>query len=453
LSGIEVVPLVDEGLGNSAYLVDLGDGRALVVDVSRDLRAVHEAAATRGLTIAFAADTHLHADFLSGAHQLATKGQVQVLASAAGHREFTHTGMHDGDEVDLGGLRLRALLTPGHTHEHLAFLLLDGDREVGVFTGGSLIVGSAARTDLISDDRTGELTRAQYASLRRLATLPGHVEVWPTHGAGSFCSAPPGADRTSTIAHELATNPLLRVPDESTFVLQLLGSLGSYPPYFRRLGEINRVGPAVLDGEPTLARLSVDTVIDRLADGAVVVDVRPIDRFGPAHISGAISIPLRPVFASWLGWLAPADKPLIVVRDGDQDIHEIAWQAAKIGYNNIVGELDGAMAPWTAAGHDAAHIALLPASQLDGRRVLDIRQESEYLAGHLPGAMHVELGDLASRAADLPNQPTVTMCGHGERAMGAASLLQRAGHTDLAVLDGGPQDWVRASGGDLRTGP
>ena len=215
---VDLVPLVDEGLGNSAYLVDLGDGRALAVDVSRDLRTVHAEAARRKLTVAFAADTHLHADFLSGAHQLAATEGVKVLASAAGHREFAHTGLHDGDEVDLGGLRLRAWLTPGHTHEHMAFLLLDGDREVGVFTGGSLIVGSAARTDLVSDERTEELARAQYRSLRRLTTLPAEVEVWPTHGAGSFCSAPPGSERTSTIGHELATNPLLQVSDENGFV-------------------------------------------------------------------------------------------------------------------------------------------------------------------------------------------------------------------------------------------
>jgi hydroxyacylglutathione hydrolase len=451
-SGIDLVPLVDEGLGNSAYLVDLGDGRALVVDVGRDLRAVHAAASRRGLTVAFAADTHLHADFLSGAYQLGAKCGTQVLASAAGHREFTHTGLHDGDEVDLGGLRLRALLTPGHTHEHLAFLLLDGDREIGVFTGGSLIVGSAARTDLVSDERTEELTRAQYSSLRRLAALPGGVEVWPTHGAGSFCSAPPGVERTSTIAHELDTNPLLAVSDEDAFVSQLLGSLGSYPPYFRLLGEINRVGPDLLDGEPTLPPLSVDTVRIRMADDAVVIDARPIHSFGPSHIPGAISIPLRPVFASWLGWLAPMDRPLIIVRDGDQDPAEIAWQAAKIGYDNVIGELDGAMVAWTAAGGDTASISLTPATDLNGRRVLDIRQRSEYVSGHLPGAVHVELGDVPERATDIPDEPTVVMCGHGERAMGAASLLERAGHRDLAVLDGGPQNWADTTGGRLATG-
>jgi hydroxyacylglutathione hydrolase len=452
VSGIDLVPLVDEGLGNSAYLVDLGDGRALVVDVSRDLRAVHEAAARRGLTVAFAADTHLHADFLSGAHQLGATNGTQVLASAAGGREFAHMGLHDGDEVDLGGLRLRALLTPGHTHEHLAFLLLDGDREVGVFTGGSLIVGSAARTDLISDARTDELTRAQYASLRRLATLPGHVAVWPTHGAGSFCSAPPGAERTSTIAHELETNPLLRAPDENTFVTELLGSLGSYPPYFRQLAEVNRIGPPLLDGEPKMSQLSVDAVRTLIADGAVLIDARPVDHFGAAHIAGAISIPFRSVFASWLGWLAPADRPLIIVRDSDQDPAEIAWQAAKIGYDNIVGELEGGIDAWTSAGHEAPQVGLVGPKDLDGRRVLDIRQRSEYLNGHLPGAIHVELGDIAEHTDDLPDEPVVVMCGHGERAMGAASLLERAGHHDVVVLEGGPGDWVEVSGGKLETG-
>jgi rhodanese-related sulfurtransferase len=343
-------------------------------------------------------------------------------------------------------------MTPGHTHEHLSFLLLDGDREVGVFTGGSLLVGSAARTDLVSDDRTDELTRAQYGSLRRLAALPGQVQVWPTHGAGSFCSAPPGAERTSTIAHELATNPLLRAADEDTFVSQLLGSLGTYPPYFRRLGELNRIGPALLDGDPTLPPISVEAVRARLADGAVLIDARPLTRFADAHVRGSISIALRPVFASWLGWLAPTDQPLIIVRDPDQDLEDIAWQAAKIGYDNLTGELDGGMKAWTAAGHDVATTALTHPDQLGRRRVLDIRQRAEYLAGHLPGAVHVELGDIAQRAAGLSDEPTVVMCGHGERAMGAASLLEQAGHRDLVVLDGGPQDWVTATGGELATG-
>jgi rhodanese-related sulfurtransferase len=451
-SGIDLIPIVDEGLGNSAYLVDLGDGRALAVDVSRDLRAVHECAAERGLTVAFAADTHLHADFLSGAIELGATVGTRILASAAGHREFAHTGLHDGDEFDLGGLRLRALLTPGHTHEHMAFLLVDGSREAGVFTGGSLIVGSAARTDLVSERCTDELTRAQHASLQRLAALPGDVEVWPTHGAGSFCSAPPGAERTSTIAREVATNPLLATPDENAFVSQLLGSLGSYPPYFRRLGEINRVGPPLIGGEPVPTPLSVDEVRGKLADGAVLVDVRPVDRFAARHIHGAVAIPLRPVFASWLGWLVPADRPLIILRDDHQDLAEIGWQAAKIGYDTIVGELHGGMDAWVAAGLATTSTPLVRPTEIEGRRVLDIRQESEFASGHLPGALHIELGQVAARAADVPDRPTVVMCGHGERAMGAASLLEAAGHRDLMVLDGGPGDWAEATGSRLETG-
>ena len=166
MGDVSVIPLVDEGLGNSAYLVDLDDGRALAVDVSRDLRAVREAAERRGLIVAYAADTHLHADFLTGAVQLAASDGAQVLASAEGHREFPHTGLTDGDEADLGGLRLRALATPGHTHEHIAFELLDGSSTLGVFTGGSLIVGSAARTDLVDPD--GERGRLLFHAGQKL---------------------------------------------------------------------------------------------------------------------------------------------------------------------------------------------------------------------------------------------------------------------------------------------
>ncbi|AXY49373.1 putative hydrolase protein (plasmid) [Rhodococcus ruber] len=343
-------------------------------------------------------------------------------------------------------------MTPGHTHEHLSFLLLDDEKEVGVFTGGSLIVGSAARTDLLGPDRTEVLARAQYVSLQRLAALPGDVAVWPTHGAGSFCSAPPGAERTSTIARERATNPLLAARDEDTFVARLLGSLGSYPPYFRRLGEINRLGPPLLEQDPVLEALTVDTACARLADGAALIDVRPLARFAAAHIPGALSIPLRPVFASWLGWLAPVDRPLIIVRDDDQDVNEIMWQAMKIGYDNLIGELDGGLAAWTSAELEVAATALTGPDGVDNVRVLDIRQRPEYLAGHLPGAVHIELGALVDKVDDLPDEPTVVMCGHGERAMGAASLLERAGHRNLTVLEGGPDDWAAATGRTLETG-
>ncbi|MFC4463560.1 rhodanese-like domain-containing protein [Streptomyces xiangluensis] len=444
-----LIPLVDAGLGNSAYLVDLGDGRALAVDASRDLRALREAAERRGLTVAFAADTHLHADFLTGALQLAADEGTTVLASAAGHRAFPHTALADGDETDLGGLTLRALATPGHTDEHLSFLLLDGARELGVFTGGSLIVGSAARTDLLGVDRAEELARAQYRSLQRLAELPDATAVWPTHGAGSFCSAPPSAERTTTIGAQKQANALLAAPDEDTFVRELLGSLGSYPAYFDRLAETNRRGPAILDAGRSLPTLSAAAVRTLLGQGAQIVDVRPVPDFAVGHIPGAVSIPLRDQFATWLGWLLSEEALLVFVTAPGQDLAELTWQALKIGYERLAGHLT--MHAWTADGGDQESIELLTADRIGDRPVLDVRQQAERTAGHVPDAIGIELGALAANAGEAPSG-AVVHCGHGERAMTAASLLQRAGHQDLAVLEGGPADWAKATGRPLQEG-
>ncbi|MFC5728108.1 MULTISPECIES: MBL fold metallo-hydrolase [Nocardioides] len=436
----------DEGLANSAYLVDLGDGRALAVDACRDLRALRRAAGARGLTIAFAADTHLHADFLSGAVQLAADDGAQVVASASGGREFPHLGLEDGQELDLGGLTLQAMTTPGHTDEHVAFLLRDDATTLGVFTGGSLIAGSAARTDLVDPDRTEELARAQYRSLRRLAELDESVVVWPTHGGGSFCAtSATSAGGATTIGLERTTNPMLNAADEEEFVRRMLGSLGSYPPYFLRLGEENRRGPAVLP-----AALSLEAVASY--GEALVVDVRSPAAFAAGHPAGALSIPLRPAFASWLGWLAPNDRPLLLLRDPDQDLEEVLWQAAKIGYTNFVGEIAGGLQTWTDAGLPVSSHEMRAAFPSHEAVVLDVRQESEFLAGHVPGAAHVELGSLADEVPELPDGAVVVMCGHGERASTAASILRRSGFEDVTVLAGGPKEWVEAQGTHLETG-
>jgi hydroxyacylglutathione hydrolase len=446
-----LIPLVDEGLGNSAYLFDLGDGRALAVDPSLDLRAADAAAATHGLRIAYAAETHLHADFLSGARQLAHDHGTRILASAAGQRTFDHTRLDDGAEVDLGGLTLRALATPGHTPEHLSFLLLDGAREIGVFTGGSLIVGAAARTDLISPDRTEDLARAQYASLQRLTALADTTAVWPTHGAGSFCSTPPGTARTSTIGEQKKTNPLLAAPDADAFARQLIDSLGSYPAYFDRLGELNRHGQLITT-PPLLIPLDVAAVRRLLGDGAIAVDVRPVRDYAAGHIPGSVAIPLRAQYATWLGWLIPPGVPIIIVRDRGQDPADILWPALAVGHTTIAGELDGGIPAWSAAGEQVATARIVDAAQMDATNVVDVRQASETTTGHLPGAHLIELGDLTAHARDLPRGPVTVMCGHGERAATGASLLERAGHTDVAILAGGAHDWAEAAGRTLDTG-
>jgi rhodanese-related sulfurtransferase/glyoxylase-like metal-dependent hydrolase (beta-lactamase superfamily II) len=452
VAGTLIVPLVDEGLGNSAYLVDLGDGRALAVDVPRDLRAVRAAARSHRLKITFAADTHLHADFLSGALQLAADYGAQILASTAGCLAFGHRGLADGDEVDLGGLTLRAWATPGHTAEHLAYLLLDGPQVLGVFTGGSLLVGAAARTDLSGPKNTEPLARSQYASLRRLLTLPEATPVYPTHGAGSFCSAPPGAERTTTIGREKAANPLLATPDEAAFVKALLAGLGTFPGYFLRLPEQNRRGPAILASTPALAPLPPAQVLALHGDGGQVIDVRPVPAYAAGHIPGSLAIPLRDAFATWLGWLVPEPAtPLVFVAGPGQDLGEVIWQALKIGYENLAGILADGMTGWEAAGQPVAATALLTPGQVDPATVIDVRQASEYAGGHLPGARNIELGVLTSQAARVERRPAVTMCGHGERAATAASVLERAGHTAVAVLPGGPPDWADATGRTLES--
>src|SRR6266540_3308586 len=441
----EIVTLREQGVGNASYLVDLGDGRGLVLDPSRDPGPYLDAAARRGLRLAWTAETHLHADFVSGSHELAAHGAT-VLAPAAARLGFPHRGLGDGDQLDLGGLGLRALATPGHTPEHLAFLLADGAQPLALFSGGSLLVGAVARTDLISPDRTQQLARALWRSLhQRVLTLPDDLGVYPTHGAGSFCSAPTGAEPTTTIAREKATNPLLAAPDEDTFVKLLVGGLGSYPRYFLRLREVNRRGPRVYGASPPpLPPLPPQQVRRLVADGAELVDARPIGAFAAGHIPGALSIQLRGAFATWLGWLVADDRPLVVVVDPDQDRGELVRQALKVGYERLAGELGGGMAAWEAAGLPVARLPLSGLAGVEGRRVLDVRQDAEFAAGHIPGAAHVELGALTHQPGGLPGGPLAVVCGHGERAMTAASLLQRQGRADVSVVGGGTSAWGAA---------
>lgn len=438
-TAVNIRAFVDEGLGNSSYVVDLGDRRALVVDPSRDPRPYLDAARRNQLEIAFAADTHLHADFLSGSRQLAAGG-AQILASARGDRAFPHRGLHDGEDVDLGGLTLRALATPGHTLEHLSFLLLDGSQPLALFSGGALLAGAVARTDLVDPERTEELARYAYRSVRQqILALPDEVPVYPTHGAGSFCSVPAGAERTTTIGRERASSPLLAAPTEDAFVSMLVEGFSSYPTYFQHLAEVNRRGPRVFPAWPSLAQLDAGEVRARLDAGAVAVDVRPIEDYAAGHIPGALSIALRPAFATWLGWLVDAEHDIVFIAGADQDRDDLVSQALKIGYEKLAGELTNGMASWRMAGYSERRIELVRAVEPSASSLVDVRQTAEFIAGHIPGAVHVELGSLPT-CHHLPDGPLTLMCEHGSRAMTGASVLERAGHRELSVLVGGPHE-------------
>lgn len=445
---IEIVSWVDEGLGNSSYLVDIGDGRALVVDPNRDPTSYLALAESRGFDIAYSAETHLHADFISGSRELAAHGAT-VIASSSGGLEFPHKGLSDGAEVDLGGLTLRAIGTPGHTPEHLSYLILDGEQPQAVFSGGALLPGSVARTDLIHPDQTEPLARELYRSVRdKLLTLPDDLTVYPTHGGGSFCSSPAGGERTTTIGRERAYNALLNAPDEESFIGALGSSLGSYPTYFLRLREINRRGPKIYGGIPSLEKLAVPRVRELMSQGVHVIDVRPVKEFAAGHIPGSVSIYLRSSFASWLGWLIPQQDPSVFVIGDTQDRQELVRQCLKIGYENLAGELEGGIAAWVGSGLQLNVTPVVTADRVSGA-VLDVRQDSEFESGHVPGAMHAELGSLRSVAGSLPKEAITVMCAHGERAMTGASILEREGFHDIKVLDGGPSQWSAARGQPL----
>lgn len=445
----DVHSIVDEGLGNSAYLVEVAEGRALAVDPSRDPSPYARIAGGLGLEIAWVAETHLHADFVSGARELAGDGTT-LLAARGADLAFSHRALEDGEEVDLGGLTLRVLATPGHTPEHLSYLLLDGPRPVAVLSGGALLPGSVARTDLIAPEETEPLARALYRSIRdHLLALPDDVAVYPTHGPGSFCSAPAGGERVTTIGRERAANPLLSAPDEDAFVRTLLEGLGTYPPYFLRLREVNRRGPRLYGAEPPeLDRLAPEEVRRLAAEGAELIDVRPVRGFAAGHVPGALSIELRPAFATWLGWLVEEDRPLVFVLDEGQDRADLVRQCLKVGYEELAGELLGGVDAWRAAGLEVRTLPLVDAAELGEGPVVDVRQASEYARGHVPTAVHVELGSLPE-AEELPGGPLAVMCRHGERAVTGASVLERAGHDEVTAVIGGPRDWSVATGRSL----
>ncbi len=444
-----IAEFVDEGLGHSSYLIDLGEGAALVVDPARFPTRQRDEAHRRGLRIAFTADTHTHADYISGSPELLADGATFIAPIAAG-LEIEHQGVAGGDEIDLGTMRLRVIATPGHTPDHLAYLLIDADGPVALFSGGSLMVGTAGRTDLAGPDHTIDLAHQQWHSIHdQLLALPDDLAVYPTHGAGSFCAAPAGSSRTTTIGQERTTSPLLAL-GEDEFVEHFIAGFGTLPAHFGRLPEVNRLGPPVYPSVPVLTRLDPAGARAALDSGAVLVDVRSLEAFASTHSAEALSITLRPVFSSWAGWLLDPATPIVFVIDDHQDETDLVRQCLTVGLENLAGRLDGGIDAWTAAGLAIESTVLIGPEQMEAT-VIDVRQADEFAAGHIPGAINIELGAIGN--SSVPAGPVTVMCGHGERAMTGASILTRLGHTDVTVLAGGPDTWAAVTGSQLAVGP
>jgi hydroxyacylglutathione hydrolase len=443
---------VTPGLGDNTYLVWSGD-QALLVDPQRDAWRFLEAAAKRRLSIAYVLETHVHNDYLSGARTIQATSGATIGAPAAGGYTFAHRALREGDEIRLGRLRLVALETPGHTPEHLSYLVFEESAAapVALFSGGSLIVGSAGRTDLLGDARTKELTRAQFRSVRRLAQLGDDTLLLPTHGAGSFCVATVAAmQRTSTLGAERTANPALIPSDEDSFMHQQLGTLLAFPTYYRYMAPINRTGPPALPSLPAVTPLPPAEVARLSREGAWIVDARDRVDFAHAHIPGSVNVEMNNTFASYVGWTIPFGSQIILVLP-DGPAEEALTQLLRIGYDRIAGHAAGGIETWKSAGYPVssypiAEIDDLCRACLDGQAmtILDVRQQGEWDHGHIPGkSLHVFLGDLPQRVGALPRETEFwTICASGYRASTAASLLDRAGLPVRLVARGGVPEWA-----------
>lgn len=440
---MQIHEFVDEGLGHSSYMIDLDNGTAAVVDPPRFPIAHEKVADSRGVRLTWTIDTHSHADYVTGSPGLVARRGVSFVAPAASNLETPHRPVIDGQVIELAPeITLTALATPGHTPDHHAYVLSDHGRAIALFTGGSLMVGTVGRTDLCGPDLAVRLAHQMFRGLRRYDSLPDNLTVYPTHGAGSFCSAPGSLQRTSTLGHERDTNVLFAIADEDRFVEQLVAGFGSFPTYFARLPELNRLGPARYDALPTLASITPDDVERHVAAGGILIDAREAAAFSAGHVPGSMSNTLRPVFASWLGWLVEPDRWLMFVLGDGQDRADLVRQCLDVGHEHLAGELAGGIAAWTDSGRPVETIPFVDVNEIVGS-IIDVRQANEFAFGHVPGARNVELGQIA--IAEFANEPLTVMCGHGERAMTGASLLLTRGLHDLTVLDGGPDTWSAAT--------
>lgn len=436
-------------LAHASYLIGDG-GEAVVVDPSRDVGMYLEEARAQGLRITWVLETHLHADFVSGHRELAERTGATIGIGAAAEARFAHVALRDGDEIAVGGARLRAIETPGHTPESLSFLLFEraGDpAPAAVFTGDTLFVGDVGRADILSSRLpVTDLAGLLYDSLQKLLRLPDETRVHPAHGAGSLCGRSISGEAWSTIGRERTTNPALRPMSREAFVAEVTRDVPETPAYYLHSRDLNRAGPATSAERPMPPRLSPDAVADRVAAGAVLLDARPTAAFAAAHPAGALHVPLDGQYASWVGTLIGPEQEIVLLADPDRE-EEAVVRLARVGYERISGILDRGVEGWHSIGGLVAAVPQEPVIEAlrPGRHVLDVRRRREWDAGHFPGAVHIPLAELETRAIELDRGAEwVVVCASGYRSAIATSVLRRAGFQNVINATGGMDAWRRA---------
>ncbi|MER6026211.1 MBL fold metallo-hydrolase [Streptomyces sp. NPDC001851] len=428
------------GLGNRSYLAG-GEHTAVVIDPPRDIDRMLAAAARRGVRISHVVETHIHNDYVTGGLELARLTGAAYLVPAGAAVSYQRIPVHDGDRTLIDtDLALRALATPGHTPHHTAYALEQHGTVLAVFTGGSLLIGTVGRPDLVEPRLTEELARAQYASAHRLAAeLPDAATVLPTHGFGSFCSAGQSAGTETTIGKERASNEAL-TQDVDTFVSRLLAGLEDFPAYYAHMGPANTAGPAPVDlTAPAVADAA--EIAARLAAGEWVVDLRNRIAFAEGHVAGTYNFEADGQLATYLAWLIPWGKPVTLLAASAEQLAHAQRELVRVGIDRPAAAATGEPTAWTLPG---THLAAFPratfADLAECRRgqdlvVLDVRRASERAAGFIQGSVHIPLHTLHRRLHDVPPGVVWVHCAGGMRAAIAASLLDAAGRDVVAVDD------------------
>jgi glyoxylase-like metal-dependent hydrolase (beta-lactamase superfamily II)/rhodanese-related sulfurtransferase len=443
-------------LAHASYLIG-SDGVAAVVDPQRDVDQYIREAEEQGLTIRYVIETHLHADFVSGHRELARRTGAQIVFGVRANAAFEFLAVQDGDEIRLGHVTLRALETPGHTPESVCWLVTDtaaGPRPQKVLTGDTLFIGDVGRPDLAGGRgfTAEEMAGSLYDSIHaKLLTLDDDVEVYPAHGAGSACGRNISKERSSTIGEQRRMNYALRIMDRDEFIRVMTTDLPAAPRYFSMDAELNRQGAREL-AELPLQPLKPHDVTIRVRCGARILDVRDATSFGNSHIPGSINIGLDGQYASWAAQLLGDSDHLILVAESEERAAEAQMRLARVGLEHVDGYLDGGIAAWAAEDLKLTSLPQIAVDELQARladearlQIIDVRNASEYKAGHVPGAVNIPLAQLETHVgAHAAGTPAIVICAGGYRSSMASSILERKGVRELSNVVGGTSAWVAA---------
>ncbi len=437
-----------KGIAHSSYLLG-GQKTCAIVDPQRDIQGYLSAAEDLGVKITHILETHLHADFISGHMDLAKVTGAKIYVPRSAKCAFDHVPVGEGDTVEIEDMTLKVIEVPGHTPEHIAYVVTDrprGNEPVAVFCGDALFVGDVGRPDLFPDIAV-DLAATLYDSLHgKLMQLPDFCEVYPAHGAGSLCGRAMGAKRTTTIGYERRYNAALQIKDRPEFIRSLTSGMPPAPDHFSRCSDINRKGPALTADLPPPAPMPPDLFQEKARrEEHLVLDVRDYGAFAGHHVPGAYHNDLNGNFATFAGWVLPPDRPLLLVADDREQAQRAQQWLLRVGLDHVVGYLEGGMVAWVKAGLRTAHIGLVSAEELferlskeSGVALIDVRSASEYDSHHIKGSIHIPAPELRSRYGELqPELPTYVVCSTGNRSSLGASILKQRGFQRVYNVAGG----------------